>query len=557
MSKEFVLALATREQAEPIAVADIRTAARTLEEIVRCSLGAQAQTPATCGAGDAPRSDSGDPDEARLTPVGCLQLLADVWRHPMLRGVVSQRFLPQELGALIRLAHEAATPAGEPSAQNATPAAVVPTPHRSGQPPHPVPEVLTPALTGAAASGARLGNAHLALSPSGAGGDETDGATHAAEWVAGRLSQLLDEELLVPLLEALVHLVRSPASPQWLRSAAAAHLSQTVQRQGGAQALLLCLRDSSAAGEGAAAGGGASRAVMDGGGSAGTGVQPATALAVRLLSTPPQGAAPDDYFRGMCAQAAQLLLPPPTASAQAGPSVEAGGEAQESSGYLRSAGAQLCAAIAAKQPRLAQRWLLAPLLALVQSEDRPPDSPRAALLSTAGAPADAAAGAASAAQAGARRRLHALLCAAPPPPQLCDALLASGALAALLDSAPPASAPERLAARESLCRLLLGASAPASAFEALLLRPDKPASTPSGELGLVRRVRAELRPPELRAIGAALLVALLRRALLAVGANVAADPSALERLQSCLVRPQPSQPHPRTARRTSPGLTEP
>lgn len=519
LSAEAVLALALRDPAEPIALGEVRAAAETLEKMVTnslCEPRAVHHHPASPPA--AIISDAAGRPSPRTSPVECLRLLAEVWRHPILRGVVSQRFLTQELGALIRVTHEAnasavLAPGTRPVADRCPFPLEQPGEERMGVAAGPTPAADPDAATGEAdaASGAAGCNTQPrdrnAPSDAGADGGSSDAAISDAKWARGRLSCLLANELLIPLLEALVPLVRSADGPPWLRGHASRCLCDAVQRQGGAEALLLCLQDSSGAAGGV--------------GHGTEGAQPTVPLAVRLLSTLPRGARADDYFRGMGAQAAELLLH----GAATQKSREAGAVAH----YLRGAGAQLCAAIASSHPEAARRWLLAPMLA--------PLLPRAG----AGSPCSRDASALDA-PAEAMQRLHALLCAAPPPPRLCDALLASGALTALL---APAAQSERMAGREALSRLLLGATDPAAALEALLLDAPRLSASPPAHTGasmdLLRRVRAELRPPSLRCVAASLVVCLLRHAILATGAAAGAPaPHDLEWLHTCMVRPRHS-----------------
>lgn len=515
---EAILALTLRDPAEPIGLGEIRAATEALEQLVSKSLCQPRavllqSSPASIG-------NVAGPSSPRTSPVECLRLLAEVWRHPTLRGVVSQRFLTQELGALIRLIHEDAAaplPGTRQVADGSLPPLEQPGKKHVGAATRPTSAASSvgatgdaEAFSGAAGGGCQPRDGARALGAD-AGACAGGAAISDAEWARERLACLLADELLVPLLESLIPLVRSADAPPWMRQHAARCLSEAVQRQGGAHALLLCLQDG---GERQAA------STPAGGGSA---AQPALALAVALLSTPPHGTPADDYFRGMGAQAAELLGTP----MQGRESGEAGAH------YLRSAGAQLCGAIATRHPDLARRWLLAPLLAPL-------------LHRSAAASRDscAAGGSGDASAPEAARRLHALLCAAPPPPRLCDALVACGALTALLAPAPQR---QRTAAREALSRLLLGATDPALALEAVLLEAAQ-GSAAHTRTDLLRRLRAEIRPPSLRPVAASLVVRLLRRAILATGAAEGTPaPQDLEWLHTCMVTARIPMPASRIA----------
>jgi len=303
-----VRSLVSGDASAPVGVADLQAATRALGELVRSNLRPLAR------AADGRLLFVAAPASENEVTSRCLRLLALVWSKPPFRTMLHHRHLAEELGALITIAGSS----GSFHARS-----------RTGGP-----EAVASAqeAAGAAASGAagRLGSEPRA----------------ASDWARERLAELLEREAPLPLLEALLAVLRArdgaagdvaagqgkavgqaagqaaghaaagqaaghaaagqaghaaaghaaagragQGAAAELRRATAALLSQAVLREGGAQALLLCLR------EGAAREGGE------------CGAPPPAAIASRLLSTPPRSTPLADYYRGMCCQ---VPLPTPT-----------------------------------------------------------------------------------------------------------------------------------------------------------------------------------------------------------------------------------------------------
>ena len=62
-----------------------------------------------------------------------------------------------------------------------------------------------------------------------------------SSWCETRLEELISAEEVLPLLEALTALMRTPGAPAWLRGPTATLLSRCVMRPQGVVALLLSL----------------------------------------------------------------------------------------------------------------------------------------------------------------------------------------------------------------------------------------------------------------------------------------------------------------------------
>jgi hypothetical protein len=171
-------ALVQRDEAEPVALQELREAQRSLINLLKASVWPALEPGVFSGATAEPNAQDADSSAAQCHRG--LVALAELWQKEALRPLLTARHLPLELAALLQL-----------------------------------------------------------LRRHGPAGAESAAARYA--WCEQRLDALLAGEPPLALIESFVALLRQPRAPPWLRSACSARLPRCILRPDGVQSLLLSL----------------------------------------------------------------------------------------------------------------------------------------------------------------------------------------------------------------------------------------------------------------------------------------------------------------------------